>query len=299
MVSLEWYRTFKAVYKHKNYSRAAEELFISQPAVSNQISMLETTIGQKLFTRKSKGVEPTENAKFLNNLVIDALDKLEAVEAFYSKRASKEAQMFTLGLSPHIYHSLFSGKLAQIGQHISFRFEESSDTLFDLVNNRKLDYAIIDKTFNTFDTITTPLLNTPMILVGHPSISTDDLTPFVQENNLVEIEKWMENQTWLSHNPTNRYIKLFWLNCFDKRRPRILTNFTIPNEYLMLDEMAKTPGIAIALKHNAQRLIEQGKLQHIWTPVNAHSVNYYLIAHKKRQDHIEPLVNILKSENSF
>ncbi|OJJ14217.1 hypothetical protein BKI52_43900 [marine bacterium AO1-C] len=299
MVSLEWYRTFKAVYKHKNYSRAAEELFISQPAVSNQIGMLEATIGHKLFTRKSKGVEPTENAKFLNNLIIDALDKLDAVEAFYSKRVAKEAQMFTLGLSPHIYQSLFSGKLAQIGQHISFRFEESSDLLFELVNERKLDYAIIDKTFNTFDTIAHTLLSTPLTLVAHPDVPTDDLAAFIQENNIAGIEKWMENQTWLSHIPTNRYVKLFWLHCFEKRRPRILTNFTIPNEYLMLEELAKIPGVAIALQHNAQSFIEQGKVKHLWTPKNAPVFNFYLIAHKKRQEHFESLSNILKPENGL
>ena len=82
MISLEWYRTFKAVYKHRNYSKAAEELFMSQPAVSNQMSMLEAYVGHKLFTRKSKGVEATENAKFLNNLIIESLDTLEEVEAF-------------------------------------------------------------------------------------------------------------------------------------------------------------------------------------------------------------------------
>jgi DNA-binding transcriptional LysR family regulator len=41
MVNLEWYRTFKSVYKTVIFSLAAKELFISQPAVSQQISMLE------------------------------------------------------------------------------------------------------------------------------------------------------------------------------------------------------------------------------------------------------------------
>ena len=80
MVNLEWYRTFKSVYKNRNFSLAAKELFISQPAVSQQISMLEAHVGYKLFNRKSKGVEPTEYAKLLNNLIIEALDRLENVE---------------------------------------------------------------------------------------------------------------------------------------------------------------------------------------------------------------------------
>ena len=44
MVNLEWYRTFKSVYKNGNFSLAAKELFISQPAVSQQISMLQETL---------------------------------------------------------------------------------------------------------------------------------------------------------------------------------------------------------------------------------------------------------------
>jgi DNA-binding transcriptional LysR family regulator len=67
------------VYKNGNFSLAAKELFISQPAVSQQMSMLEAHVGYKLFNRKSK-VEPTEYAKLLNNLIIEALDRLENVE---------------------------------------------------------------------------------------------------------------------------------------------------------------------------------------------------------------------------
>jgi DNA-binding transcriptional LysR family regulator len=50
----------------------AKKLFISQPAVSQQISMLEAHVYKLFFNRKSKGVEPTEYAKLLNNLIIEA-----------------------------------------------------------------------------------------------------------------------------------------------------------------------------------------------------------------------------------
>ncbi|MBU7570082.1 MAG: LysR family transcriptional regulator, partial [Flavobacterium sp.] len=41
MVNLEWYRTFKAVYKSGTLTGAAEVLFISQPGVSLHLSSLE------------------------------------------------------------------------------------------------------------------------------------------------------------------------------------------------------------------------------------------------------------------
>ena len=49
MVNLEWYRTFKAVYKSGTLTGAAEVLFISQPGVSLHLSSLENYVGYKLF----------------------------------------------------------------------------------------------------------------------------------------------------------------------------------------------------------------------------------------------------------
>ena len=101
MVNLEWYRTFKSVYKNGNFSLAAKELFISQPAVSQQIGMLEAHVGYKLFNRKSKGVEPTEYAKLLNNLIIEALDRLENVENGFRAKAFNANRLISVGISKH------------------------------------------------------------------------------------------------------------------------------------------------------------------------------------------------------
>ncbi len=56
MVNLEWYRTFKSVYKNGNFSLAAKELFISQPAVSQQIVMLEAHVGINFLIESLKGL---------------------------------------------------------------------------------------------------------------------------------------------------------------------------------------------------------------------------------------------------
>ena len=50
---------FLAVAEHLNFSRASEELKMTQPAVSHQIRMLEEELGVKLFMRTSKNVSLT------------------------------------------------------------------------------------------------------------------------------------------------------------------------------------------------------------------------------------------------
>lgn len=50
---------FVAVAKYRNFSRAAEEFYISQPAISHQIKMLERELGTELFVRNTKKVTLT------------------------------------------------------------------------------------------------------------------------------------------------------------------------------------------------------------------------------------------------
>lgn len=53
-------RSFVAVAQHRNFSRAAEQLHVSQPALSEQIRKLEDELGAPLFERTSRGAELTD-----------------------------------------------------------------------------------------------------------------------------------------------------------------------------------------------------------------------------------------------
>ncbi|MBQ8229590.1 MAG: LysR family transcriptional regulator, partial [Clostridia bacterium] len=57
MVNLELYRVFYTVAKCGSLTRAAEELYISQPAVSQSIKQLENQLGVPLFDRRHRGME--------------------------------------------------------------------------------------------------------------------------------------------------------------------------------------------------------------------------------------------------
>ncbi|MBP6646107.1 MAG: LysR family transcriptional regulator [Burkholderiaceae bacterium] len=65
---------FEAAARLNNYSRAAEELNLSQSAISHQILQLESQIGQTLFRRKGRGVELTVAGKLLYESVVRSLD---------------------------------------------------------------------------------------------------------------------------------------------------------------------------------------------------------------------------------
>ena len=65
MIKLDHYYIFNEVAKTQNFTKAAKLLFISQPAVSQSMSQLESDLGTRLFTRTSKGVRLTSEGKLL------------------------------------------------------------------------------------------------------------------------------------------------------------------------------------------------------------------------------------------
>src|SRR3979411_2325199 len=73
-------RIFESVARHANFSRAAEELHVSQPYVSNQIHELEAKLRVTLFRRVGRRVSLTEPGVLLNRHANDLLQRIAATE---------------------------------------------------------------------------------------------------------------------------------------------------------------------------------------------------------------------------
>ncbi len=70
-------RTFEAAGRHLSFSRAADELFVSQAAVSRQIRELEDATGAKLFERLHRRVELTQAGALLLSQLTTSFDDID------------------------------------------------------------------------------------------------------------------------------------------------------------------------------------------------------------------------------
>lgn len=77
-VDLNLLRLFDAVYRHRNISRAATEVGLSQPSASQGITRLRLILGDPLFERAGAGVRPTARANRLARSVQAGLTLLES-----------------------------------------------------------------------------------------------------------------------------------------------------------------------------------------------------------------------------
>src|ERR1700732_607171 len=79
-VTIAGLRIFESVARHANFSRAAEELHVSQPYVSNQVHELEAKLRVTLFRRVGRRVYLTESGVLLNRHANDLLQRIAATE---------------------------------------------------------------------------------------------------------------------------------------------------------------------------------------------------------------------------
>jgi DNA-binding transcriptional LysR family regulator len=292
MVNLEWYRTFKSVYKNGNFSQAAKELFISQPAVSQQIAMLEAHVGYKLFNRKSKGVEPTEYAKLLNNLIIEALDRLESVENGFREKAFSSNRLVSVGISKHLFASIGT-KLISKFDFIDFTYGENEE-LFNLVNDKKIDFAIVTQKFDTFDTVQKELGKIKQIVVASNDLDLKLVKKEIKNMNHTNVENWLNEQKWYNFDARIPHVKLFWLHVFDKKRPSMVSNYIIPSEPEMLATLVENSGVSVVWNINAKQYLATNKIQLVWNSSQMPATEIYLLARKN--DTLNSILDEVKEE---
>jgi len=75
---LAFFQGFEAAARTLSFTKAAEELFITQSAVSRQIKALEDNLGLKLFERRPRALTLTEDGQALYRIATDVLDRLQA-----------------------------------------------------------------------------------------------------------------------------------------------------------------------------------------------------------------------------
>ena len=108
-LDLNLLRVFDQVMSERNLTRAARNLAMTQPAVSNALARLREAVGDQLVTRSGYGVEPTPRALALWPAVADALRQLESSFAPGDFTAAAARHTFVLAMADATAASLMPG----------------------------------------------------------------------------------------------------------------------------------------------------------------------------------------------
>ena len=149
MVNLELYRVFYTVAKCGSLTKAAEELYISQPAVSQSVKQLENQLGVSLFNRTHRGMELSANGgKLIFAEVERALGLLYEAENRIAETKSSATGSIRIGASDTIFEYFLADKIVDFHERfpavkIELMADFTPDTIEKLKANR-CDVAFVN-----------------------------------------------------------------------------------------------------------------------------------------------------------
>ncbi|MYE02393.1 MAG: LysR family transcriptional regulator [Alphaproteobacteria bacterium] len=112
-VTLRQLRYFQALVEHGSFSRAAESVYVSQPALSLQIRELEATLGGQLVERESRGVHLTRLGREAHEQTLRVLDETNFLELM-GRQFDEGVARVTVGLVSTLSAYLLPGLLERL-----------------------------------------------------------------------------------------------------------------------------------------------------------------------------------------
>ncbi|CAN1559592.1 LysR Transcriptional regulator [Rhabdaerophilaceae bacterium] len=211
-------RAFLAVLETGSFHKAADQLNLSQPALSRRIKQLEAVLGSPLLERTTRRVAPTAVGRDLQPLLIRLLDELEASVLSMSATGKLQHGQVTIACVPtaafyflprviqqfHSLHPNIRIRILDLSASEGLRSVAAGESEFGI---SMLGSAEPDLTF-------TPLMEDPFVLACHREHSLADLAEVhwrdLADHLLIGVSRNSGNRTILDNALANSGVQLNW-----------------------------------------------------------------------------------------
>ena len=169
--SLENFRlvVFRAVAEHCSFRKAAEELYLTQPAVSLQIKALEEDLGVQLFDRTGPRIALTEAGKTLldyarkvNALLVEAEHEVSALSGDHAGRLALGA---STTIAQYVLPRLLSGFCREFPRVQPTLVSGNTEQIVSAVAQQKISLGLIEGPAHSRDVKTEPFLVDELVLI--------------------------------------------------------------------------------------------------------------------------------------
>ena len=174
---------FQVLMQEKNVTRAAERLFVTQPAMSKTLNRLRNLLDDELFVRSSHGLTPTPKSLELEKPVNDILGQLTDLmvrnQEFDPIETAATISIATLGASSTIGLPNFINRLRHAAPKLMLISQNLDDKYEERLRSGNLDFAMVARRQFADDFVTHKLMSIrPVIYMrkDHPLAKVDRLT---------------------------------------------------------------------------------------------------------------------------
>jgi LysR family nitrogen assimilation transcriptional regulator len=183
-INLRRLRYFARIVEAGNITRAAEQLFVAQPALGLQIRQLEQALGVSLLVRHSRGVSPTTAGEILYERACEVLRLVDDTERAVTAAGRHEPENIVIGMTNGVM-SLFGRDIViRVGRELPAiqlnLVEEMSGALTDSLEREELDIAMAYDAHERPGLLRVPLMIEEALFVCSPEGASSDPIEFAE-----------------------------------------------------------------------------------------------------------------------
>lgn len=166
-------RVFAAVYRNRSFSKASEELYLTQPTVSDHIKALEDDLGCRLFDRLGRTIIPTKEAEVLYGNAVEIIEKTAALKELVGRFRKEISGELVVGASTIPGTYLLPSIMAEFqGRHPMITFQviiSDSKEITEKVLSHDLRLGIVGSKPSNAQIHAAPFVEDELILIAPPS----------------------------------------------------------------------------------------------------------------------------------
>ncbi|MBV9725021.1 MAG: LysR family transcriptional regulator [Gammaproteobacteria bacterium] len=276
-VTLRQLRVFAAAARHKNFSRAATELHLSQPAVSTQIKEFSNFVGLPLFERIGRRTYLTAAGNEMlhcANAITQVLK--EAEDALAQLKGVKGGRLNVAVISAGDY--FFPRLLAAFGEaHPGIEFNltvHNRESLLRHLADNLTDLAVMVRPPADMDTIAVPFAPHPYVIVappGHPLAGQRQI-PRAALNHERFVQREQGSDTWNSMHEV-----------FGRQFPRLNIAMQIHSTETIKQAVVAGFGLAFLSAHTLSLDLKAGNLVVLDVQGFPAMLNWYLVYNRTKR----------------
>jgi LysR family carnitine catabolism transcriptional activator len=189
-LSIKQFRAFLALYKYKNFTRAAQSVFLSQPAFSSIIYSLEKEVNMQLFYRDTKMVKLTADGEMFYNIANDMMAVFNRSIESIKDYTNNQHRRISIATLPSIAAQL----LPSITEKFRIKYPDThfdikdmqTNSCIELIQDGNVDIAICSNKDNLLNINAVKIFSDPYYIVchrDHPlssknNVSLDDISEY-------------------------------------------------------------------------------------------------------------------------
>ncbi|WP_437918709.1 LysR family transcriptional regulator [Sphingobacterium sp. LRF_L2] len=276
--SLEWFRTFKAIYETGTLSGAAKQLFVSQPGVGIHLNSLETYTGYPLFERKARKMVPTERGHLLYQQMQHSLNVLEEIQGRFRRKSGADRPTISVGMCVETFQQALEQHIPYIDFNLIMQFGENGK-LTELLENGGADLILTTKpkedNILEFEAFATETL---MVVCGK---NTDlSVWEVLDKKDPKAMRDWFQQQIWYNTASDMKLLNQFWEANFGIM-PEFVPNFIVPNKFSIIRCLSVGKGLAVIPDFICRDAFAKDDIKILWKGVKDVTNTMYFGTRKK------------------